>query len=129
MWLTGIRVLARRSSDHLAVRLLIVLTSPHSYRSPVDRVTGLLAPAPAKRAIAKRFRALAAQPTWQRLPLDSTRSRLTQNVISTVIRCAAKGSLDYPVDSNKSGDGDPAEPEITGLAPSRGQVMLLMKPG
>lgn len=53
-----IRVLARRSSDHLAVRLLIVLTSPHSYRSPVDRVTGLLAPAPAKRAIAKRFRAL-----------------------------------------------------------------------
>ena len=54
-----IRVLARRSSDHLAVRLLIVLTSPHSYRSPVDRVTGLLAPAPAKRAIAKRFRALA----------------------------------------------------------------------
>jgi hypothetical protein len=53
----------------------------------------------------------------------------THNVISTVIRCAAKGSLDYPVDSNKSGDGDPAEPEITGLAPSRGQVMLLMKPG
>ena len=52
-------VLARRSSDHLAVRLLIVLTSPHSYRSPVDRVTGLSAPAPAKRAIAKRFRALA----------------------------------------------------------------------
>ena len=51
-------VLARRSSDHLAVRLLIVLTSPHSYRSPVDRVTGLSAPAPAKRAIAKRFRAL-----------------------------------------------------------------------
>ena len=39
-------VLARRSSDHLAVRLLIVLTSPHSYRSPVDRVTGLSAPAP-----------------------------------------------------------------------------------
>ena len=33
-------VLARRSSDHLAVRLLIVLTSPHTYRSPVDRVTG-----------------------------------------------------------------------------------------
>ena len=52
-------VLARGSSDHLAVRLLIVLTSPHSYRSPVDRVTGLSAPAPAKRAIAKRFRALA----------------------------------------------------------------------
>ena len=52
-------VLARRSSDHLAVRLLIVLTSPHSYRSPVDRVTGLSAPAPAKRAIAKRFRAVA----------------------------------------------------------------------
>ena len=52
-------VLARRSSDHLAVRLLIVLTSPHSYRSPVDRVTGLSAPAPAKRAIAKRFRVLA----------------------------------------------------------------------
>ena len=51
-------VLARGSSDHLAVRLLIVLTSPHSYRSPVDRVTGLSAPAPAKRAIAKRFRAL-----------------------------------------------------------------------
>ena len=39
-------VLARGSSDHLAVRLLIVLTSPHSYRSPVDRVTGLSAPAP-----------------------------------------------------------------------------------
>ena len=55
----GVVVLARRSSDHLAVRLLIVLTSPHSYRSPVDRVTGLSAPAPAKRAIAKRFRALA----------------------------------------------------------------------
>ena len=51
-------VLARGSSDHLAVRLLIVLTSPHSYRSPVDRVTGLSAPAPAKRAIAKRFRAV-----------------------------------------------------------------------
>ena len=34
-------VLARRSSDDLAVRLLIVLTSPHRYRSPVDRVTGL----------------------------------------------------------------------------------------
>ena len=52
-------VLARRSSDHLAVRLLIVLTSPHTYRSPVDRVTCLSALAPAKRAIAKRFRALA----------------------------------------------------------------------
>ena len=59
-----IRVLARRSSDHLAVRLLIVLTSPHSYRSPVDRVTGLLAPAPAKRAIAKRFRAMALRCTY-----------------------------------------------------------------
>src|SRR5580704_11986812 len=52
-------VLARRSSDHLAVRLLIVLISPHSYRSPVDRVACLSALAPAKRAIAKRFRALA----------------------------------------------------------------------
>ena len=64
-------VLARRSSDHLAVRLLIVLTSPHSYRSPVDRVTGLSAPAPAKRAIAKRFRAHEAcfgppLPPWSR---------------------------------------------------------------
>ena len=60
-------VLARRSSDHLAVRLLIVLTSPHSYRSPVDRVPGLSAPAPAKRAIAKRFRALARPlPPWSR---------------------------------------------------------------
>ena len=56
-------VLARRSSDHLAVRLLIVLTSPHSYRSPVDRVTCLSALAPAKRAIAKRFRALALNVT------------------------------------------------------------------
>jgi hypothetical protein len=54
-----IRVPARRSSDHLAVRLLIVLTSPHSYRSPVDRVTGLSAPAPAKRAGAQRLCALA----------------------------------------------------------------------
>jgi hypothetical protein len=50
-----IRMLARRSSDHLAARLLIVLTSPHSYRSPVDRVTGLSAPAPAKRAGAQHF--------------------------------------------------------------------------
>jgi hypothetical protein len=54
-----IRMLARRSSDHHAVRLLIVLTSPHSYRSPVDRVTCLSAPAPAKRAGAQRLCALA----------------------------------------------------------------------
>ena len=52
-------VLARRSSDHLAVRLLIVLTSPHSYRSPVDRVTCLSALAPREAGYAKRFRALA----------------------------------------------------------------------
>src|SRR5271169_1228615 len=54
-----IRVLARRSSDHLAVRLLIVLTSPHSYRCPVDRVSGLSASAPAQRAGAQRLCALA----------------------------------------------------------------------
>ncbi len=43
MWLAAIRVLA---SDHIAARLLIVLTSPHRYRSPVDRLPASRLPPP-----------------------------------------------------------------------------------
>ena len=59
----------------------------------------------------------------------SCQARLTHNVASPLTNTAVRKVRSITLLTIASGDNDPAEPEITGLAPSRAQAMLPMKPG